>query len=169
MLRYRKEKQLFILLGTDLSWKMVAEKHTLILLQNQDLGIPHHRGLAPQRQPLSQVLGTSIFYYVAYMTVNLVFAGWWVMNELSSLDPPVVLGTLDMLCNHEVRVLKGCCWIMTPGFLAPGGEEFNPGPETRLDSSELLCNTVLLKYKRENFWHRHQKGGRKSTHAPASL
>ena len=36
---------------------------------------------------------------------------------------------------------------MTPGFLAPGGEEFNPGPETRLDCSELLCNKVLLKYK----------------------
>ena len=30
----------------------------------------------------------------------------------------------------------------TPGFLAPGGEEFNPGPETRLDRSELLCNKV---------------------------
>ena len=28
----------------------------------------------------------------------------------------------------------------TPGFLAPGGEEFNLGPETRLDHSELLCN-----------------------------
>ena len=27
----------------------------------------------------------------------------------------------------------------TLGFLAPGGEEFNPGPETRLDRSELLC------------------------------
>ena len=41
----------------------------------------------------------------------------------------------------------------TPGFLAPGGEEFNPGPETRLDHSELLCNEVLLKYKgdRESF------------------
>ena len=41
----------------------------------------------------------------------------------------------------------------TPGFLAPGGEEFNPGPETRLDHSELLCNKVLLKYKgdRESF------------------
>ena len=40
-----------------------------------------------------------------------------------------------------------------PGFLAPGGEEFNPGPETRLDRSELLCNKVLLKYKgdRESF------------------
>ena len=36
----------------------------------------------------------------------------------------------------------------------------NPGPETRLDCSELLCNIVLLKYKgnRESFWHRHKKG-----------
>ena len=43
-----------------------------------------------------------------------------------------------------------------PGFLASRGEEFNPGPETRLDRSELLCNRVLLKYKkdRECFWHR---------------
>ena len=48
----------------------------------------------------------------------------------------------------------------TPGFLAPGGEEFNPGSETRLDRSELLCNQVLLKYQgdRESLWHRHQKG-----------
>ena len=34
-----------------------------------------------------------------------------------------------------------------PGFLASGGEEFNLGPQTRLDRSELLCNKVLLKYK----------------------
>jgi len=34
-----------------------------------------------------------------------------------------------------------------PGFLASGGEEFSPGPETRLDRSELVCNKVLLKYK----------------------
>ena len=41
----------------------------------------------------------------------------------------------------------------TLGFLAPRGEEFNPGPEMRLDRSELLCNKVLLKYKgdRESF------------------
>ena len=41
----------------------------------------------------------------------------------------------------------------TPGFLAPRGEEFNPGPEMRLGRSELLCNKVLLKYKggRESF------------------
>ena len=39
------------------------------------------------------------------------------------------------------------------GFLASGGEEFNPGLETRLDRSELLCNKVVLKYKgdRESF------------------
>ena len=35
----------------------------------------------------------------------------------------------------------------TPGILAPGGEEFNPGLETRLDCSELLCNKVLSKFK----------------------
>ena len=58
--------------------------------------------------------------------------------------------TERLLLNH----------VNTPGFLAPGGEEFNPGPETRLDCSELLCNKVLLKYKgdRKSFWHRHQKG-----------
>ena len=41
----------------------------------------------------------------------------------------------------------------TLGFLASGGEEFNPGPETRLECSDLLCNKVLLKYKgdRESF------------------
>ena len=41
----------------------------------------------------------------------------------------------------------------TLGFLASGGEGFNPGPEMRLDCSELLYNKVLLKYKgdRESF------------------
>ena len=35
------------------------------------------------------------------------------------------------------------------GFLGSGGEEFNPGPVTRLDCSEFLCNNVLLKYRRD--------------------
>ena len=34
-----------------------------------------------------------------------------------------------------------------PGFLAHGGDKFNPGPEMWLDHSEFLCNKVLLKYK----------------------
>ena len=33
------------------------------------------------------------------------------------------------------------------GFLSSGGEEFNLGPEMRLDHSELLCNKVLLNIK----------------------
>ena len=35
-----------------------------------------------------------------------------------------------------------------PGFLDPRGEEFNPGPETRLDHSGLLCNKVLVSIKK---------------------
>ena len=42
-----------------------------------------------------------------------------------------------LLLNHE----------KTPGFSASRGEEFNPGPETRLDCSGLLYDKVLLKYK----------------------
>ena len=42
----------------------------------------------------------------------------------------------EMLLNHS----------KTRGFLASGGEEFNLGPETRFDQSELLCNKVLVKY-----------------------
>ena len=52
-----------------------------------------------------------------------------------------------------------------PGFLVSGGDDYNPGPETRLDRSELLWNKVLLKYKgdRESFWHRYQKGAERIT------
>ena len=37
-----------------------------------------------------------------------------------------------------------------PGFLASGGDKFNPGPVTRLDCSELLWHEVLLKRKEIN-------------------
>ena len=74
-----------------------------------------------------------------------------------------VVKALEFLLQHQLFERLLLNHTKTPGFLAPGGEEFNPGPETRLDRSELLCNTVLLKYKedRESFWHRHQKGGQK--------
>ena len=59
-----------------------------------------------------------------------------------------------LLLNHKKAL----------GFLASGGEEFNPGPETRLDHQELLYSKVLLKCKgdRESFWQA-SEGGRKST------
>ena len=47
-------------------------------------------------------------------------------------------------------------------FLASGGGEFKPGPVTRLDRSELLCNKILLKYKRDKVSDIDIRGGRKS-------
>ena len=65
------------------------------------------------------------------------------------------LPPLSLSCSHTWKVLN-----YMPGFSAPRGEEFSPGPKTRLDRSGLLCNKVLLKCEgdRESFWHRHQKG-----------
>ena len=62
-----------------------------------------------------------------------------------------------LLLNHE----------KTLGFLA-SREEFNPGPETRLDRSELLCNKVLLKRKREKASDIGIRRGQKE-YPPASL
>ena len=36
-----------------------------------------------------------------------------------------------------------------PEFLELGGEELDPGPVMGLDCSELMCNKLLLKYKRD--------------------
>ena len=49
-------------------------------------------------------------------------------------------------------VLKGCCYkpCAMLGFVACREEEFDPGPEMRLDHLKLLCNKVLLKYKRDS-------------------
>ena len=55
----------------------------------------------------------------------------------------IALANERLLLNHA----------KTLGFLASRGEEFDLGPEMRLDHSELLCNKVLLKCKgdRESF------------------
>ena len=37
-----------------------------------------------------------------------------------------------------------------PGFVTSGGEDFDLGPEKRLDHSEFLCSKVLLKNKRDS-------------------
>jgi len=71
-----------------------------------------------------------------YHTVSLI-------SQASKVMLKILQASESLLLNHA----------KTPGFLAPGGEEFNLGPEMRLDGSELLCNKVLLKYKgdRESF------------------
>ena len=70
---------------------------------------------------------------------------WFQLLSVVILEPKKI---------KSVMVIKDCLnHTKTPGFLASRGEEFNPGPETRLDHSELLCNKVLVKYKgdRESF------------------
>ena len=83
------------------------------------------------------------------------------------LNLEITLGRTDVFTVLSLPVSECCMslWKVAaeprkmPGYLASGGEEFNPGPVMRLDCSELLCNKVLQKYKRdrESFWHRHQK------------
>ena len=42
--------------------------------------------------------------------------------------------------------------------MSSGREGLDPGPETRLDHSDLLCSKALLKYKIEKASDKHQKG-----------
>ena len=67
-----------------------------------------------------------------------------VLSELLAQGPSVLTTDTERLLLSQEK---------TPGFLASGGQDFNPGPVMRFDSSELLCNKVLLKYKgdRESF------------------
>ena len=57
------------------------------------------------------------------------------------LQPPKIksatVSTVSPSIRHEVeRLLLN--YAKTSGFLASRGEEFNPGPEMRLDRAELL-------------------------------
>ena len=58
---------------------------------------------------------------------------------------------ISVQCERQCRYHEATEKLLVndkmPGFLASRGDEFNLGPETRLDCSELLCNKVLLKYK----------------------
>ena len=99
------------------------------------------------------------------MTSGLI-TSWQIEGETVETVADFILGgskiTADGDCSHEIKrrllperkVMTERLFLKekTPEFLASGGE-FNPGPETRLDRSELLRNKVLVKYKgdRESF------------------
>ena len=78
------------------------------------------------------------------LLVSYSLSGYHVMNQLmqkvTMVPGQVGWFSINVLPLTEPRKM--------PGFLA-SGEEFNLGPEMRLDHSELLCNRVLLKYKRD--------------------
>ena len=84
---------------------------------------------------------------------------WDPLLPMQGTGVPFLVGELKSHMPHNVAKKKKSyksCWYWKvvaelrkmPGFLASGGEEFNLGPVTRLDRSELLCNKALLKYKR---------------------
>ena len=62
-----------------------------------------------------------------------------IMNNVITEIKNTLEGKDERLLLTHVKML---------GFLASGRGEFNPGSEMRLDRSELLCNRILLKYKR---------------------
>ena len=60
-----------------------------------------------------------------------------------------MFGSIVIFTILILRTERLLLYDKMPRFLASKGDEFNPGPETRLDRSELLCNKILLKYKRD--------------------
>ena len=100
------------------------------------------------------------------MVLILLFPASVVNFQLSCLVLNFLGHMLPSACSTEVGLGEGLCkslnpiyrWLAsspspdderlllnekTPGFLASRGEEFNPGPETRLDCSERLCNSFI--------------------------
>ena len=120
-------------------------------------------------QPTPSILawwipGTEKLWFLVIIDSYILFKLLFIYLFLAALGLPYCTGIFSS-CRWKVVAEE---W-KTPGFLASGGEKLNPGPETRLDRSELLCDKVLLKYKRhrESFRQRHQKGAERVP--PASL
>ena len=74
-----------------------------------------------------------------------------VLENHHLLPPHLLTIILNIKVNYWSHTLERLLLNNTKmsGFLASEGEEFNQGPEMRLDRSELLCNKVLSKYKRD--------------------
>ena len=96
-------------------------------LYEKDLNPDNHNGLITHLEP--DILQYEVKWTLGSITTNKVSGGDGIPAEL----------------------LKGygCDPLTTPSFLASGGEDFDPGPEMRLDHLKLLCSKVLLTCKRD--------------------
>ena len=85
-------------------------------------------------------------------TICTFFMGISLCGRKSSKEVP----KCSPLPRTERLLLRAMC---NTGILASRGEEFDSGPEMRLDHFKPLCNKFLLKFKRDNesFWHRYQR------------
>ena len=127
------------------------------------------------------------FSFFSHILPTLVIWFCSVAKSCLTLGDPMDCSTLGFLVLHYLLefaqthvhwvgddIQISSCWTVvaelwkSPGFLGSRREEFSLGPVT-FEHSVLLCNKVLLKYKRdrENFWHRHEKGAKRVP--PASL
>ena len=64
----------------------------------------------------------------------------WRGAQKSLLQCSLLGSTFPLQPGPPQKTWKVVAEWLDVGFLASGGDEFNPGPETRLDRSELLCN-----------------------------
>ena len=77
---------------------------------------------------------SEVSIFVKYKSIYKISSVFYIETTSNpKLKENVIHNSERLLLNHE----------KTLGFLASGGEEFNLGPETRLDCSELLCNKVF--------------------------
>ena len=76
-------------------------------------------------------------------TICTFFMGISLCGRKSSKEVP----KCSPLPRTERLLLRAMC---NTGILASRGEEFDSGPEMRLDHFKPLCNKFLLKFKRDN-------------------
>ena len=149
--------------GRNISNLRYADDTTLVAESEEEL-----KSLLIKVKEESEKAGLKLNIHKTKIMASCPITSWEIDDTtMETVTDFIFLGSkipVDGDCSHEIKrhlVLgrKAETWKML-GFLASRGEEFNLGPVTRLDHSELLCNKVLLKYKRdrESFWHRHQKG-----------
>ena len=106
----------------------------------------------------SEKVGLKPNFQKTKITASGPITSWQIDEETMETVTDFILGGSKITADGDWKVVAEP-W-KTLGFWASRGEEFNLGPEMRLHSVKLLCNKVLLKYKRagESFWHRNQKG-----------
>ena len=118
---------------------------SLSLLQRIFLTQESNQGLLHGRQILYQLSYQGSLVRLYSISLSILFNSRR-PSLFVFLKPPFTHTLFSLVLNITTEKLL-LNYQKTLGFLASRGEDFNLGPETRLDHSELLCNKVLLNIK----------------------
>ena len=118
---------------------------SLSLLQRIFLTQESNQGLLHGRQILYQLSYQGSLVRLYSISLSILFNSRR-PSLFVFLKPPFMHTLFSLVLNITTEKLL-LNYQKTLGFLASGEEDFNLGPETRLDHSELLCNKVLLNIK----------------------